>query len=182
MDEQQAHRFSWSFFQPERQRKEYELRRHRLRDGDASVRRVHPGPGKGEGVPGAYPTPPSIQLRRVLVRDGLWVRWGTMTTAPVKYLRWCNHIEPPLGMGRCGATPDATTPSRLRRRSGGLRLGRAEGAASRAQTELRRIPLPRTLVNRGKKNGGDSPRPTPQVYSLSDTSTPPRLRLLTRNH
>ena len=76
MDEQEAHRFLMELFSNLSAEAEYELR--------------HPDyvmemPQSGESIRGrenmrefqeAYPTPPSIQLRRVLVREGLWIVEG----------------------------------------------------------------------------------------------------------
>ena len=47
--------------------------------------------------------------------------------------------------------------------------------------ELCRIPLPRTPVNRVKKKG-QGECPAPQVYSLSDTSSPAQAPKRLRNH
>jgi hypothetical protein len=49
---------------------------------------------------------------------------------------------------------------------------------------VRRISLPRTPVNRGKKGErkGRGWCPTPQVYSLSETSSPPQGPKHLRNH
>jgi hypothetical protein len=77
MNEQETHRFLTELFSSLSAQEEYELR--------------HPEdyvmemPQSGESIRGrenmrsfqeAYPTPPTIQLRRVLVRDGLWVVEG----------------------------------------------------------------------------------------------------------
>ena len=76
MSEQEAHRFLMELFSNLSAQEEYELR-----DQDY----VMEMPQSGECIRGrekmrefqkAYPTPPSIQLRRVLVRDGLWVVEG----------------------------------------------------------------------------------------------------------
>ena len=73
MDEQEAHRFLTELFSNVSAEEEYELRHEDY---------VMEMPQSGECVRGrenmrefqeAYPTPPSIRLRRVLVRDGLWV-------------------------------------------------------------------------------------------------------------
>jgi hypothetical protein len=76
MGEQEAHRFLTELFSNLSAQEEYELRHEDY---------VMEMPQSGESIRGrqrmrqfqeAYPTPPSIQLRRVLVRDGLWVVEG----------------------------------------------------------------------------------------------------------
>jgi hypothetical protein len=76
MDEQQARRFLVEMFTVLSAEKEYALRHEDY---------VMEMPQSGESIRGrekmrefqeAYPTPPSIRLRRVLVRDGLWVVEG----------------------------------------------------------------------------------------------------------
>jgi SnoaL-like protein len=76
MDEQEAHRFLTELFSNLSAQEEYELRHEDY---------VMEMPQSGESIRGrqrmrqfqeAYPTPPSIQLRWVLVRDGLWVVEG----------------------------------------------------------------------------------------------------------
>jgi hypothetical protein len=76
MDEQKAHRFLMDLFSNMSAQEEYEVRHQDY---------VMEMPQSGESILGrekmrefqeAYPTPPSIQLRRVLVRDGLWVVEG----------------------------------------------------------------------------------------------------------
>jgi hypothetical protein len=76
MNEQEAHRFLTELFSDLSAQEEYELRHQDY---------VMEMPQSGESIRGrekmrefqeAYPTPPSIQLRRVLVRDGLWVVEG----------------------------------------------------------------------------------------------------------
>ena len=73
MDEQEAHRFLTQLFSDLSAQEEYEVRHQDY---------VMEMPQSGESIRGrekmrefqeAYPTPPSIRLRRVLVRDGLWV-------------------------------------------------------------------------------------------------------------
>jgi hypothetical protein len=73
MNEQETHRFLADLFSNLSAQEEYELRHQDY---------VMEMPQSGESIRGrekmrefqeAYPTPPSIQLRRVLVRDGLWV-------------------------------------------------------------------------------------------------------------
>ena len=76
MNEQEAHRFLTELFSSLSAQEEYELRHQDY---------VMEMPQSGESIRGrdkmrkfqeAYPTPPSIQLRRALVRDGLWVVEG----------------------------------------------------------------------------------------------------------
>jgi hypothetical protein len=76
MNEQEAHRFLMDLFSNLSAQQEYELRHQNY---------VMEMPQSGESIRGrekmrefqsAYPNPPSIQLRRVLVRDGLWVVEG----------------------------------------------------------------------------------------------------------
>ena len=76
MNEQEAHRFLMDLFSNLSAQQEYELRHQNY---------VMEMPQSGERIRGrenmrnfheAYPTPPSIRLRRVLVRDGLWVVEG----------------------------------------------------------------------------------------------------------
>ncbi len=76
MDEREARRFLTELFSNLSAQEEYELRHE-----DYSMEM----PQSGESIRGrekmrefqeAYPTPPSIRLRRVLVRDGLWVVEG----------------------------------------------------------------------------------------------------------
>jgi hypothetical protein len=76
MNEQEAYRFLTELFSNLSAQEEYELRHQDY---------VMEMPQSGESIQGrkkmrafqaAYPAPPSIQLRRVLVRDGLWVVEG----------------------------------------------------------------------------------------------------------
>jgi hypothetical protein len=76
MDEQQAQRFLAELFSRLSPEEEYELRHEDY---------VMEMPQSGERIRGrenmrafqeAFPNPPSIRLRRVLVRDGLWVAEG----------------------------------------------------------------------------------------------------------
>jgi hypothetical protein len=76
MDEQEAHRFLTELFSNLSAQEEYELRHEDY---------VMEMPQSGESIRGrermrqfqeAYPNPPSILLRRVLVKDGLWVVEG----------------------------------------------------------------------------------------------------------
>ena len=77
MNEQEAHRFLTELFSSLSAQEEYELRHQ-----EDYVMEM---PQSGEAIRGrenmrsfqeAYPKPPNIQLRRVLVRDGLWVVEG----------------------------------------------------------------------------------------------------------
>ena len=76
MNEQAVYRFLTELFSSLSAQEEYELRHQDY---------VMEMPQSGESIRGrenmrsfqeAYPTPPTIQLRRVLVRDGLWVVEG----------------------------------------------------------------------------------------------------------
>jgi hypothetical protein len=76
MDEKQAHQFLTELFSNLSAEEEYDLRHEEY---------VMEMPQSGESIRGrekmrafqeAYPTPPSIQLRRILVREGLWVVEG----------------------------------------------------------------------------------------------------------
>jgi len=76
MNEQEAHRFLTELFSNLSAQEEYKIRHQDY---------VMEMPQSGESIRGrekmrefqeAYPAPPSIQLRRVLVRDGLWVVEG----------------------------------------------------------------------------------------------------------
>ena len=76
MNEQETHRFLTELFSSLSAQEEYALRHQDY---------VMEMPQSGESIRGrenmrsfqeAYPTPPTIQLRRVLVRDGLWVVEG----------------------------------------------------------------------------------------------------------
>jgi hypothetical protein len=77
MNEQAVYRFLTELFSSLSAQEEYALRHQDY---------VMEMPQSGESIRGrenmrsfqeAYPTPPTIQLRRVLVRDGLWVVEGT---------------------------------------------------------------------------------------------------------
>src|SRR5215204_1748535 len=76
MDEREAHRFLMELFSNLSPEEEYNVRHQDY---------VMEMPPSGESIRGrektrefqeAYPTPPSIQLRRVLVGDGLWIVEG----------------------------------------------------------------------------------------------------------
>src|SRR5215217_1714238 len=111
MNEQEAHRFLTELFSNLGAREEYELRHEDY---------VMEMPQSGESIRGrekmrefqeAYPTPPSIQLRRVLVRDGLWVVEGVNDYGGGQVFDVVLILELRDGT-------DATTPSRSRHRSG----------------------------------------------------------------
>jgi hypothetical protein len=77
MNEQAVYRFLTELFSSLSAQEEYALRHQDY---------VMEMPQSGESIRGrenmrsfqeAYPTPPTIQLRRVLVKDGLWVVEGT---------------------------------------------------------------------------------------------------------
>jgi len=73
MDEQEAQRFLVDLFSNLSAQEEYELRhREYVMEMPQSGERLW-GREKMREFEEAYPTPPSIQLRRVLVRDRLWV-------------------------------------------------------------------------------------------------------------
>jgi hypothetical protein len=78
MDDQQAHRFLTELLSSLSPEEEYDVRHQDY---------VMEMPQSGESIRGrermrefqeAYPTPPAIQLRRVLVREGLWVVEGVI--------------------------------------------------------------------------------------------------------
>jgi hypothetical protein len=88
LDEQQARRFLTELFSDLSAEHEYAIRHEDY---------VMQMPQSGEFIRGrqrmrefqeAYHSPPSIRLRRVLVRDGLWVVEGLTTTARGRYLAW----------------------------------------------------------------------------------------------
>jgi hypothetical protein len=109
MDEREARRFLNELFSHLSPEKEYEIRHEDY---------VMEMPQSGERIQGrenmrafqaAYPNPPSIQLHRVLVRDGLWIAEGSTTTAGGRYLPSCSSWS--CATERCGGTR-ATTRSR----------------------------------------------------------------------
>ena len=111
MDEQEAHQFLTELFSNLSAQEEYEVRHQDY---------VMEMPQSGESIRGrekmrefqeAYPTPPSIQLRRVLVRDGLWVVEGVNDYGGGQVFDVVLILELRDGT-------DATTPSRSRHRSG----------------------------------------------------------------
>jgi hypothetical protein len=76
MEEQEAHRFLVELFSNLSTQEEYELRHpDYVMEMPQSAERIR-GREKMREFQEAYPTPPSIWLRRVLVRDGLWVVEG----------------------------------------------------------------------------------------------------------
>jgi len=89
MDEQEAHRFLTELFSNLSAQEEYELRHQdyvmEMPQSEESIR----GREKMREFQEAYPTPPSIQLRRVLVRDGLWIVEGVNDYGGGRYSTWC---------------------------------------------------------------------------------------------
>ena len=90
MDEQEANRFLLKLFSSLSAEEEYELRHEEY---------VMEMPQSGESIRGgekmrefqeAYPASPSIRLRRLLVRDGLWVVEGRNDygSSEVRYSTW----------------------------------------------------------------------------------------------
>ena len=76
MDEQQAERFLTELFSNLSPEEEYAIRHEDyIMEMPQSEERIR-GREKMRQFQQAYPTPPSIQLRRVLVKDGLWVVEG----------------------------------------------------------------------------------------------------------
>jgi hypothetical protein len=76
MNEQEVHRFITELFSNLSAQEEYELRHQDyVMEMPQSAERIR-GQEKMRQIQEAYPTPPSIQLRRVLVEDGLWVVEG----------------------------------------------------------------------------------------------------------
>jgi SnoaL-like domain len=76
MDEQQAERFLTELFSNLSPEEEYAIRHEDyVMEMPQSEERIR-GREKMRQFQQAYPTPPSIQLRRVLVKDGLWVVEG----------------------------------------------------------------------------------------------------------
>ena len=76
MDEQEAHRFLEELFSNLSAQEEYELRHQDYVMEMPQSGKCIRGREKMREFQEAYPTPPSIRLRRVLVRDGLWVVEG----------------------------------------------------------------------------------------------------------
>jgi len=86
MDEQQASRFLTELFSHLSPEEEYEIRHEdytmeMLQSGE----RIR-GREKMRKFQEAYPNPPSIQVHRVLVRDGLWVLEGVNDYGGDRYL------------------------------------------------------------------------------------------------
>jgi hypothetical protein len=76
MDEQQVRRFLAELFSHLSAEAEYEMRHQDyIMEMPQSGERIR-GREKMRQFQEAYPTPPTIQLRRVVVRDGLWVIEG----------------------------------------------------------------------------------------------------------
>ena len=76
MDEQQAERFLTELFSNLSPEEEYAIRHEDyVMEMPQSEERIR-GREKMRQFQQAYPTPPSIQLRRALVKDGLWVFEG----------------------------------------------------------------------------------------------------------
>jgi hypothetical protein len=76
MDEQEAHRFLLELFSSLSAEVEYELRHQDyVMEMPQSGERIR-GREKMREFQEAYPIPPSIQLRRVMVKEGLWVVEG----------------------------------------------------------------------------------------------------------
>jgi hypothetical protein len=76
MNEQEAHRFLIDLFSNLSAQEEYELRHQDYVMEMPQSGEVIRGREKMREFQEAYPTPPSIELRRVLIRDGLWVVEG----------------------------------------------------------------------------------------------------------
>jgi hypothetical protein len=76
MDEQQVRRYLAELFSELSAEAEYEMRHQDyIMEMPQSGERIR-GREKMRRFQEAYPTPPTIQLRRVVVRDGLWVIEG----------------------------------------------------------------------------------------------------------
>jgi hypothetical protein len=76
MSEQEAHRFLTKLFSNLSPEEEYQLRHQDyVMEMPQSGERIR-GRKKMRQFQGAYPNPPSIRLRRVIVKDGLWVVEG----------------------------------------------------------------------------------------------------------
>jgi hypothetical protein len=76
MNEQEVHSFLTELFSNLSAEEEYELRHpDYVMEMPQSGERIR-GREKMRQLQEAYPTPPSIRLRRVIVRDGLWVVEG----------------------------------------------------------------------------------------------------------
>jgi SnoaL-like domain len=76
LDEQQAHHFLAELFSDLSAEAEYEMRHEDyVMEMPQSGERIR-GREKMRQFQDAYPSPPTIQLRRVVVREGLWVIEG----------------------------------------------------------------------------------------------------------
>ena len=76
MDEQQARHFLTELFSNLSAEEEYKIRHEDYTmEMPQSGERIR-GPEKMRAFQEAYPNPPSIELRRVVVRDGLWFLEG----------------------------------------------------------------------------------------------------------
>jgi SnoaL-like domain len=76
LDEQQAHHFLAELFSDLSVEAEYEMRhKDYVMEMPQSGERIR-GREKMRQFQDAYPSPPTIQLRRVVVREGLWVIEG----------------------------------------------------------------------------------------------------------
>jgi hypothetical protein len=78
MDEQQAHRFLTELMAKQRAEEDYMMRHQRYtleipQSGERIRGRDEMREFQAAGFQAAYPNPPTMQLRRVLVRDWLWV-------------------------------------------------------------------------------------------------------------
>ena len=79
MDEQEAHRFLTDLYSRHILRGGIQRAPPRLRDGDAQSGERFRGRENMRAFQEAYPNPPrSLRIRRVLVRDGLWVVEGAI--------------------------------------------------------------------------------------------------------
>ena len=116
MNEREAHRFLMDLFSNLSAQQEYELRHQdyvmEMPQSGESIR----GREKMREFQSAYPNPPSIQLRRVLVRDGLWVVEGVNDYGGGQVFDVVLLIE--LRDGKMWRDRRSTTPSPSRRRSG----------------------------------------------------------------
>jgi hypothetical protein len=117
MDEQQVPRFLAELFSDLSAEAEYEMRHEDyVMEMPQSGGRIR-GREKMRLFQEDYPAPPTIQLRRVVVRESLWVIEGVNDYREGQLFTVVLIIE--LKDGKMGMIP-ATTPSRSRRRSRGL--------------------------------------------------------------
>src|SRR5215217_9521537 len=111
MDERQAQHFLTELFSNLSPEEEYAIRHEDYTmEMPQSGERIR-GPENMRQFQEAYPTPPSIELRRVLVKDGLWVVEGVNDYGGGQVFDVVLILELRDGT-------DATTPSRSRHRSG----------------------------------------------------------------